>query len=96
MPKNLLNCDRVFHASHDLDWAFTLLADLDVNIEHPFQSLHPGHGGMTLGWGVVFPCPTRLGFTTFSSLRWCDVNPVHAVGGEDSVKSGEIDPGLGH
>jgi hypothetical protein len=36
VPENLLNNHRVFYAGDDLDRAFTFLADLDVDIEHPF------------------------------------------------------------
>ena len=85
VPKNLLNCDRVFHASNDLDWTFALLTDLDVNIEYPFQSLHPGHRDMALRLCLIFPCFIRLCFAAFPSPSWSDMNPVFAIGGKNPM-----------
>ena len=39
--ENLLDNHRVFHTGDDPDRSFTLFANLNVNVEHPFQSLHP-------------------------------------------------------
>ena len=36
----LLDDRRIFYAGNDLDWAFALLADLDIDVEHPLQPLH--------------------------------------------------------
>jgi hypothetical protein len=41
--QNLGNDCRVFNAGNDLDWTFALLTRFDIDIEYPFQSLHPCH-----------------------------------------------------
>jgi len=51
--KNLGNDCRVFYAGNDLDWTFALLTDFDIDIEYPFQSLHPCHRGMAFRWGLL-------------------------------------------
>lgn len=56
--QNLPDHDRIFDAGNDPDRPLALLAGFNVDIEHPFQALGPGHGGMALGWYLV----VRVGF----------------------------------
>jgi hypothetical protein len=53
-----LDDSRIFNAAvrrldDDLDLPGAPLAGLDVNVEHPFESLHPGHRRMALGGRLV-------------------------------------------
>jgi hypothetical protein len=51
----------LFNAGNDLDLTTAPLAGLDVNVEHPFEPLHPGHRRMALGGRLVQPVlPCRL------------------------------------
>ena len=36
----------IFNAGNDFDVTAAVLADFDIDIEDPFESLHPGHGVM--------------------------------------------------
>jgi hypothetical protein len=58
MRQDSLNHRRIFNAAvrrldNDLDLPGAPLAGLDVNVEHPFESLHPGHRRMALGGRLV-------------------------------------------
>jgi len=52
---------------------------------------------MAFRWGLLIP-GLILGcfLSSFPSLSWRDMNTVFTVGREHTVKSGEIDPRLGH
>jgi hypothetical protein len=45
----VLDNHRVLNASNDIDLTGAPLAGLDIHIEHPLQTLHPGHRRMALG-----------------------------------------------
>ena len=55
MRQNSLNHRRIFNASNDLDLTCAPLSGLDVDIEHPLESLHPGHRRMALDRRLVQP-----------------------------------------
>ncbi len=72
------------------------LARLNVDIEHPLESLGPGHGCATLGRRSVLRFIWRLRLAAFAPPCVRHLHAMFAVGSEYTVKAGEIDPGLGH
>ena len=85
---------RVFNTGNDFDSASTRLAGFNINIEHPFQSLHPSHGLMAFLGIFIERVICRLSFLFFSTRR--NVNPVLAVRGKYPVKTGQVHSWLGH
>ena len=53
MGEDLLDHHRILNAGNDLDGTAAFPAGLDVDGEHPLESLRPGHR-----------CPAFAGFTT--------------------------------
>lgn len=89
MIENPLHERRILNAGDDLDGAATLVTRFDVDLECPFESLGPGHGGAALGGGLglkgrSFP-PTRRGHLLSES----------AVGREYAVEAVRLTRGLG-
>jgi phosphoribosylglycinamide formyltransferase 2 len=93
-----LNGGRIFNAGDDLDLPGAPLAGLDVNVEHPFESLHPGHRHVALGGRLVQPVlPGKLApLASPSPPRRRNTHTKLAIGGEHSVKTRQIDAGLGN
>ena len=50
MRQNPLDYRWVFNAGNDLDLPGAPLTGLNINIEHAFEPLHPGHRLVALGW----------------------------------------------
>ena len=78
--------------------ATAVLADLDVDVENPFEALHPGHSAVPLCWTLVVP--VRIGrfwwIGLLAALGRRDLNTVFAVRCKDPVESGEVDSWLGY
>jgi hypothetical protein len=55
MRQNPLDYRWVFNAGDDLDLTGTALAGLDIDVEHSFEPLHPGHRHMALRRRLVLP-----------------------------------------
>ena len=55
MIQNLLDGHRIFHTGDDPHRAPALRAGFNVDIEHPFQPLGPGHRHMALGDAAIIP-----------------------------------------
>ena len=94
----LFNNERVFDTGNNFHASAATLTGFNVNIEDPFQPLHPGHRLMAFLRGFLQPilfwrCRMRLPFTT---LGWRHFNSVLAVWREDTVESGKIDARLGY
>ena len=81
---------RIFNASDDLDGAAALLADRDIDVEHPLEALGPGHGRVPFGGRSRFV--RYLGLITLAPLRGGDQGAVSAVGGEHPVEAREVHP----
>jgi len=64
--------------------------------ENPLQPLRPGHGHITLNWRFLVPPFRQPGFATLAPLCRCHQRTVFAVRGEYTVKTCQIDSGLGH
>jgi hypothetical protein len=97
MRQNSLDYRRVFNAGNDLDLTTAPFASLDVNVEHPFEPLHPGHRRMALGGRLVQPALpgglTRL--VPPAPLGRSDTHTKFAVGREYPVKARQICAWLG-
>ena len=91
--EDLLDHDRVFDTSNDLDVAAAAFADLDVDVENALQALCPSHGGPTFGGRGVFRRIRRAGLVTLAALGRRHLCTMRAVGGEYAMKSSEVDPG---
>ncbi len=80
------------NAGDDFDGGAAFSARFNVDVEHPFEPLCPGHGCPALSGRLVidrfglFPAPHRRRYQ----------RPILAVGGKYTVITGEIDPGPGH
>ncbi len=46
--EDLFDDPRIFDASDDLDGTAAMLTSIDVDVEHAFEALCPGHGGTSL------------------------------------------------
>jgi hypothetical protein len=91
MRQNSLNHRRIFNAGNDLNLPGAPLAGLDVNIEHPFEPLHPGHRHMALRRHLVLPAlpggltplappaPPRRRDTHTKLAIWCE-HPMKEMG----------------
>ena len=94
--ENLLDHHRVFDAGDDLYGATAAFAGFDVDVEHPFQALRPGHGGPVCCRRADFRRICRAGLVALAAFSRRHLCTVCAVGGEDSVEPSEVDPGFGH
>lgn len=78
----------VFDTSDDLDRTAAAFTGLDIDAEHTFEALRPGHGGMPRG--------IRLRVIPAVAPGRGHPGPQSAVGGEHTVIAGEVHPRLGH
>ena len=46
--KGLFDDPRIFDTSDNLDGTAAMLTRIDVDVEHAFEALRPGHGGAAL------------------------------------------------
>jgi hypothetical protein len=74
-------------------------ANLDVDAEHTFQALSPGHrsvaaGGAAIRWRVYFIIGYAL--HTFAAFGWSDQPTPTVIRGKNAMVSREIDPGFRH
>jgi len=76
----------------DSDGPTAAAANLDVDAEHTFQALNPGHCDMTLDGCAEF-C-VGDGLVAFPAPGWCNQPSPAVVRGKDAVVAGEIDPRL--
>ncbi len=76
--------------------AVALSARLNVNVEHPLESLRPGHGRVTISRRFVLRLISRLKLVAFASLCGRYQRAMLAIGCEYTVISGEVDSWLGH
>ncbi len=67
-------------------------ARFNVDVEHPFEPLCPGHRCPVLSGRLVI---VRFGLFAAPHRRRYQ-RPILAVGGKYTVITGEIDPGPGH
>jgi hypothetical protein len=49
----LFDNERVFNTGNDLNLSASTLSGFNVDIENPFQSLHPGYRYVPLRWGFI-------------------------------------------
>ena len=91
----LVNDQWIFNAGDDFDGATAFTARFDVDIEHPFEPLCPGHGCPAFGGGLVLRLIWRFELVAFAPLYRRNPCPV-LVGCDYTVIPGEIDSGLEH
>ncbi len=94
--QDLLNDHRVFDAGNHLRGSSAYTAGLNVYIENPLEPLRPGHRRMTSNWRLFALTICVFGLATLAPLRRGHQCTVFAVRGEYTVKSRQVDPGLGH
>jgi len=101
MFQNLADHRRVFHAGDDLHRVLALFAGFDVDVENPFQTLGPVHGGVAFGWRSFILVGGCLFFLTAPAPPcWCDQqtrgNAGNLMSGSNTFQShcGELK--LGH
>jgi len=95
MFQDLADHRRVFYAGNDPYRPPALLTGFDVDTEHEFQALGPGHSGMTLGGVSVIGVAVSL-LRPLASLAppgWSDGCPMFAVRRAFSMKASGVDPG---
>ena len=75
MLKDLFDHRRIFDARNHLDRATTVGAGLDIDLEHPLQTLRPGHrdvarrGWFVDGLSLASATPGRGDLLTQSMVR---------------------------
>ena len=73
--EDLLNHLRILDTGNNLNLATAVFADLDVDVEHSFEALHPGHSAMALCGAFVTPVGIgrlRIGF--LAAFGGCHLN----------------------
>ena len=84
-----LDDHRVFDAGDHFDGTTADSAGLNVNIEHPLESLCPGHRHMALrGRFLILILCSFL--TALAPLCWSHQRPAFAVWGEYTVKARQV------
>lgn len=88
MTQNPLDDVRPLDTGDDLDRAATVLADLDIDLEHAPEAPGPSHGAMLLGFG-------RRGCAgqSLAAPGRRDLRTQAAVGCENTVIASEVDAG---
>jgi len=86
---------RVFDSVNNLNLSATMFTGFDVDIEHPFEALHPRHGPMP--WVLVQPiCTARFNLYCFlTTFCGSDLSTVFDVGCKQTMEPCEIDARLG-
>ena len=92
----LLDDYRIFNAGDHFDAATTGTARLNVNIEHALEPLSPSHGCTTFGGCLGLRLIRCFGLAAFAPLCRRHLRTMFAIGREYTMKTGEIDSGLGH
>ena len=74
--KNLLNHLETFNTGNHFDLTATVLTDFDIDIENSPQSLHPGHGAVSLCGTLVLPVSIRRFWwiRLLAVLDWCGMH----------------------
>ena len=78
MIKDLLDGHWAPHTGNATHRPVALFAGINIYIEHPFQSLGPGHGNMAFSRAAVIPFLTGL-LTPLAPACWCDECPGFAI-----------------
>lgn len=86
--ENLLDENRVFDCRDDSHSPAAVLTNLDVDVEHPLETLRPAHGGAAFGARVVIGLVRCLAARATLGRR--DVCAVSAVGGEHPVVADQV------
>ncbi len=67
--------------------------DRHIDVEYPFQALHPGHGSVVLCGCFVFVFLAGSSLTSFGRRH---INPVFAIGCVHPVELSQVHSGLRH
>ena len=70
---------RIFNAGDDFDGAATFWARFNVDVEHPFEPLCPGHGCQALRRRWIWCLFKCLNLSTLAPPGRCDQRPVLAI-----------------
>ena len=73
-----------------------MLSDLNLDPEYPLESLRPGHGRATLGRRSVLRFIRFFRLAAFAPPCGRHLHAMLAIGREYTMKTGEIDSGLGY
>ncbi len=92
----LLDDYRIFNAGDHFDATAAGTARLNVDIEHPLETLGPSHGRATFSGRSVLRLIRRFGLTAFATLCRRHLHAMLAVGGEYSVEAGKVNSWLRH
>ena len=87
-----------FNTSDDFDMTAALFTNLNVDIEHALEALHPCHGAMPFFRALVKPIRTALFslYCNLAALSGCDLNTVFAIWCKNTMKSGQVNTRLGN
>ena len=98
MLKDLLNHLGIFDTGNHFDLTAAVLADFDIDVEDALESLHPGHGAVSLCGTLVLPVGIGrfwwIGF--LAAFGRCDLHTAFAVGCEDAMEACKIDARFWH
>lgn len=94
--KDLLDHHRIFNAGDDLDGVAAAVADLDVDVENALQALPPSHCGPAFSGRSVFGRIRRASLVALAAFGRRHLRTMRTIGGENAVKSSQVDPGLGY
>ena len=81
----------IVDAGNDPNRTPAMLADFDIDSEHPLETPCPSHGAVFFGSGHWL-----VGSASLAAPGRCDLGAPAAVGGEDSMEASEVDPGSWH
>ena len=95
MVQNLPDDRWIFNAGNYLGRTTADPAGRNVNIEHPFQSLSPGHRNMALCGCFLILIRCHFPAALAPPGRG-HPHPVQAVRRKHTVESGQVDSGLGY
>ena len=95
MVQNLPDDEGVFDTSDHLCATTADLASFHVNVEHPFQSLSPGHRHMTLRGCFLIVISGNFPVTLAPPGRG-HPHSVFAVRRKNTMVSGQVDSGFGY
>jgi len=66
-------------------------ASFNIDVKYTLQSLCPGHCCVALGWSLVWNVVRYSGFSAFASFGGRYPRSIFTVGGEDTVKTSQVD-----
>ena len=97
--ENVRNHCRILNAGDHFDLVATTFTNFHVNIEHPFEPLHPCHRPMTLLRALVEPIVIGwfrlLWLLVLATFGGRYLNTMLAIRRENTVETGEIDSRFG-